>query len=50
MSEFCRLLDAGKKPDLEAFLSHHPRIAGRLRPVLEGILLIESARPYLIHK
>jgi hypothetical protein len=50
MSEFCRLLDAGRKPDLEAFLSHHPRIAKRLRPVLEGILLIESARPYFIHK
>ena len=50
MSEFCRRLDAGKKPDLEVFLSRHPRIAARLRPVLEGILLIESAKPYLMHK
>jgi hypothetical protein len=47
MDEFCALIDGDRKPDPEAFLSRHPRIARRLRPVLDGILMFEAARPFL---
>jgi len=47
MNEFCVLLDSGKKPDLETFLARRPRIARKLRPTLEGLLIVEAVRPIL---
>ncbi len=47
MNEFCDAHQDGKRPDLDAFLVRHPRIARRLRPVLEGYLMFEELKPLL---
>jgi hypothetical protein len=47
MNEFCDAYQEGNGPDLDTFLARHPRIARRLRPVLEGFLMVEDLKPLL---
>jgi len=47
MNEFCDAHQAGNALDLDAFLARHPRMARRLRPVLEGYLMFEDLKPLL---
>ena len=42
MLEFEAELSAGRSPDIEAHLDRHPRIAHRLRPVFEGMLMLHA--------
>jgi len=47
MNEFCDAHQAGNRPDIDTFLARHPRMARRLRPVLEGFLMVEDLKPLL---
>jgi hypothetical protein len=42
MMEFEAELAAGLVPDIEAHLARHPRLARRLRPVFEGMLMLQA--------
>jgi hypothetical protein len=44
MDEFADAIDAGAKPDVEEFLDKHRRSAKTLRPVLEGLLILDAER------
>ncbi len=43
VKEFMALLDAGKGPELEAFLAAHSEVATALRPALEGLAMVYGA-------
>ena len=42
MMEFEAELAAGRTPDIEAHLARHPRLARRLRPVFDGMLVLHA--------
>jgi hypothetical protein len=42
MMEFEAELAAGLVPDIEAHLARHPRLARRLRPVFDGMLILHA--------
>jgi len=42
MMEFEAELAAGRTPDIEAHLARHPRLARRLRPVFDGMLILRA--------
>ena len=42
MLEFEAELSAGRSPDIEAHLARHPRLARRLRPVFDGMLILRA--------
>jgi hypothetical protein len=42
MLEFEAELKAGRTPDIEAHLARHPRLAHRLRPVFDGMLILHA--------
>jgi len=42
MLEFEAELKAGRTPDIEAYLTRHPRLAHRLRPVFDGMLILHA--------
>ena len=47
MNEFCDAYHTGDRTDIDTFLARHPRMARRLRPVLEGFLMLEDLKPLL---
>jgi len=42
--EFEAELATGRTPDIATHLARHPRIARRLRPVFDGMLILRAAR------
>jgi WD40 repeat protein/serine/threonine protein kinase len=47
VEEYCAALNAGRKPDRQAFLARHAEIAGALAKCLDGLEFVHAAAPRL---